>query len=228
MSKPSTRQQRARRLVRLALEGNALQIRPAGFRLKSGRSSPYFVDMGRLCSARQAAELAQLYAETIIAAGLPVKTLVGAAYKGITLAALTATTLAREEKYSAIGFAYTRKEEKTHGEGGSLVGKVESPAVVIDDIVTAGTAAIKTIKSLQEIESPPAVSALVVSLNRQERVRPEEPDSPDALTEIGNNFKIEALAIATAADLIDVLEQDKRAEESSAIRKHLEEFGAGS
>lgn len=209
--------------MQLALDAGALAVSAAGFKLKSGRTSPYFVNIGLLGGGRQAAEVAQLYAQTLIAAGLRPTTLVGAAYKGIPLAALTAAALADEEEYKNIRFAYTRKEEKKHGEGGSMIGKIESPTVIIDDILTAGTAAGRTIETIKA--SGAEVSGLVVALNRQERIDPKMPDSPDALGAIAGKFNIRTLAIATASDLINELADQGRQAEADAIRKHLTEYG---
>ena len=210
--------------MRLALEAGALRISEAGFTLKSGRKSPYFVDLGRLCRGRAAAELAQLYAETIIAAEIPAATLVGAAYKGIPLAALTAVALAEKpENYRDVGFAYTRKEEKTHGEGGGMVGSITSPAVVIDDILTAGTAARATIAATRKAGGK--VSALVVALDRQERVDPKRAESAIAAIEREEDIKV--FAIATASDLLAVVKQDRMRAEAAALEKHLAEQKIG-
>ena len=200
---------------------------PSGPRRPASRSSPagespYFVDLGQLSRARQATELARLYAETIAAAELPAATLVGAAYKGIPLAALAAAALAAtHERYQDVGFAYTRKEEKAHGEGGSTVGRMVAPAVVIDDILTAGTAARQAIAAARKAGAE--VSALVVALDRQECATGAAAES--ALAAIGREERIRVLAIASSSDLVEVLEQDGKGAEAAALRRHLAEYG---
>ena len=182
--------------------------------------------MGRLGRASHAAEIGRLYAATIAAAGLPAATLFGAAYKGIPLAALAAAALAegkgqQYEGYRQVGFAYSRKEEKRHGEGGSTVGEIVSPVVVIDDILTAGTAARRTAALLGDAR----VTALVVAFDRCERIDAGDPDSADALSRIGSELGIRTLAIATASDLVAVLEDKGRNDEAGAIRRQLAEYG---
>ncbi|HCD54288.1 MAG TPA: orotate phosphoribosyltransferase, partial [Halieaceae bacterium] len=110
------------------------------FTLKSGRVSPYFFNAGAFASGAALATLGRCYAQSIVQAGIEFDVLLGPAYKGIPLAAATAVALA-DHHGRDVPFAYNRKEAKTHGEGGTLVGApLHGRVLVIDDVITAGTA----------------------------------------------------------------------------------------
>lgn len=119
------------------------------FTLKSGRVSPYFFNAGAFASGRALAALGRCYARRIVESGIQYDVLLGPAYKGIPLAAVTAVALADEHGLD-VPFAYNRKEAKTHGEGGVLVGApLEGRVLVIDDVITAGTAVREVITMIE-------------------------------------------------------------------------------
>ena len=122
----------------LALESNSLLM--GDFTLKSGKKSPYFFNVGSFFSEGHIAKLADLYSSHILDNSLSFDVIFGPAYKGIPLAAAISASLSVKIS-KPIPFAFDRKEEKSHGEGGSLVGDIKNKKVlVIDDVLTAGTA----------------------------------------------------------------------------------------
>src|SRR5690554_595163 len=135
------------------------------FTLKSGRVSPYFFNAGRFCSGAALATLGRCYADAIVASGMAFDVLFGPAYKGISLAAVTAYALA-ERHGRDMPYAYNRKEKKDHGEGGSLVGApLRGRVLIIDDVITAGTA---IREAMDMIEGAGAeVAGVAIGLDRQ-------------------------------------------------------------
>ena len=113
----------------------------ASFTLKSGRVSPYFFNAGQFYTGRALAELGRSYAAAIVESGIEYDVLFGPAYKGITLAAATSVALSRPLRSAMCPTALTAKRQRTHGEGGSMVGApLEGRVLIIDDVITAGTA----------------------------------------------------------------------------------------
>lgn len=137
------------------------------FTLKSGRVSPYFFNAGAFSSGAALAVLGRCYAQCIVDAGVHFDILLGPAYKGIPLAAATAVALA-DHHGRDVAFAYNRKEAKAHGEGGTLVGApLRGRVLVIDDVITAGTAVREVILMIQNAGAE--LAGVVIGLDRQER-----------------------------------------------------------
>jgi len=137
------------------------------FTLKSGRISPYFFNAGEFSSGAALALLGRCYAQCIVDAGVHFDVLLGPAYKGIPLAAATAVALA-DHHGRDVAFAYNRKEAKAHGEGGTLVGApLRGRVLVIDDVITAGTAVREVILMIQNAGAE--LAGVVIGLDRQER-----------------------------------------------------------
>ncbi|MHA7835170.1 MAG: orotate phosphoribosyltransferase [Algiphilus sp.] len=151
--------------IRLALDAEVLRF--GEFALKSGRISPYFFNLGAIASGGALARLANAYAAAYRDAGLAADLLFGPAYKGIPLAATVATALAGQGV--DLQFAYNRKEVKDHGEGGQLVGAVPrgQRVVIVDDVLTAGTALRQSVEMLRAEGAEPV--AAMIALDRQER-----------------------------------------------------------
>ena len=137
------------------------------FTLKSGRISPYFFNAGAFSSGAALAALGRCYAQCIVDAGVHFDILLGPAYKGIPLAAATAVALA-DHHGRDVAFAYNRKEAKAHGEGGVLVGgPLRGRVLVIDDVITAGTAVREVILMIRSAGAE--LAGVVIGLDRQER-----------------------------------------------------------
>lgn len=175
-------------------------LRFGEFTLKSGRVSPYFFNAGGFASGAALAALGRCYAERIVAEGLEFDVLLGPAYKGIPLAAATAIALA-DQHGRDVPFAYNRKEAKTHGEGGVLVGApLRGRVLVIDDVITAGTAVREVIAMIETAGA--RLAGVAIGLNRQERGVGEL----SAIQEIEREHGIPVLSIIDMSHIIAYLE----------------------
>lgn len=184
------------RFLQLALRADALRF--GEFTLKSGRTSPYFFNAGRFDSGASLAELAACYADAIDAAGLQFDLLFGPAYKGIPLATALACEYARRGR--DLPLAFNRKEAKAHGEGGTLIGAplAGKRVLVVDDVITAGTA---IREALEIIATGGGTTAgIAIALDRQERVREDATES--AAQSVAREHGIPVIAVAGLADLL--------------------------
>jgi len=170
------------------------------FTLKSGRTSPYFFNAGAFSSGRALAALGRCYAQRIVDSGVEFDVLLGPAYKGIPLAAATAIALADHHGLDT-PFAYNRKEAKDHGEGGTLVGApLRGRVLVIDDVITAGTAVREVINIIADAGAD--LAGVVIGLDRQERGAGEK----SAIQEVEQAYSVPVLSIIDMAHIIDYLE----------------------
>ena len=183
-----------RAFLDLALARNVLRF--GEFTLKSGRISPYFFNAGLFDSGAALATLGRAYADAVVHAGLRFDMLFGPAYKGIVLAAVTATALA-ERHGRDVPFAYNRKEAKDHGEGGRLVGApLAGRVLIVDDVITAGTAIRESLELIRAAGATPA--GVLIALDREERGHGER----SATQELAAEFDIPTFAIARLSDLL--------------------------
>ncbi|HQZ80406.1 MAG TPA: orotate phosphoribosyltransferase [Steroidobacteraceae bacterium] len=190
-----------REFLDLALSRDALRF--GRFTLKSGRESPYFFNAGLFNDGEALAVLGRCYAAAIMRSGLGFDMLFGPAYKGIPLAAATAIALAREHGRN-VPWAFNRKEAKDHGEGGSMVGhKLEGRVLIIDDVITAGTAIREAVSLIRDTGARPVGIAL--ALDRQERGK----DERSAVQEVEAEFGLTCLSILTLEGLIEGLGEVK-------------------
>ena len=183
--------------LQFALDAGVLRF--GEFTLKSGRVSPYFFNAGLFNSGATLSTLASFYAAALHEAEPASFMLFGPAYKGIPLAAATATALANEYTRD-IPFAFNRKEVKDHGEGGQLVGApLKGNVVIIDDVITAGTAIREALAIIRGAGGTPA--GIVVALDRQEIA--SESDRRSAAQSVAEEAGIPVIAVASLADLLD-------------------------
>lgn len=203
----------------LADQYNALKF--GEFTLKSGRVSPYFFNMGAIASGAGMARLADGYAAALAAAGIDYDSLFGPAYKGIPLVATVACALANHGH--DVPFTYNRKEAKDHGEGGTLVGApLGQRVVIVDDVITAGTAVREAIAMIRAAGSE--VAGVLIALDRQERGADER--SP--LAALADDEGIPTVAVATLADVIDYARNQGLADHTvAAIEGYREQYGVG-
>ena len=185
------------RFLQLALHAQALRF--GQFTLKSGRQSPYFFNAGRFDSGTLLAGLAACYADAIEETGLQFDLLFGPAYKGIPLATALACEFARRGRDLPV--AFNRKEAKDHGEGGLLIGAPleDRRVLVVDDVITAGTAIREALGIIRAAGGTPA--GIVVALDRQEIA--SESDRRSAAQAVAAETGIPVIAVASLADLLD-------------------------
>ena len=170
------------------------------FTTKSGRKTPYFVNTGNYKTGMHISMLGDYYADCVAESGVKFDALYGPAYKGITLAAATASSLYRNHDVN-VPYFFNRKEAKDHGEGGSLVGYLPKDGdnlVIIEDVVTAGTAVRESLQILKAVADI-TVTALFVSVDRMERGTGER----STLNELRDEFGISVYSIISARDIID-------------------------
>jgi len=193
----------AQRFVKFALDAGVLRF--GEFKIKSGRLSPYFFNAGLFDDGAKLMHLAEFYAERLIASGLAFDMIFGPAYKGIPLGAAVAMELAR--RGHNVPFAYNRKEAKAHGEGGSLVGApLKGRVLIVDDVMSAGTAVRESIAIIREAGATP--HAVAIALDRQEKATEDGKDvAHSAVQYVREQLGLQVVAIATLADLLAYLSQ---------------------
>tara|TARA_Y100000768_G_scaffold379665_1_gene355705 strand:- start:557 stop:1186 length:630 start_codon:yes stop_codon:yes gene_type:complete len=196
----------------LAIKSNSLLL--GDFTLKSGKKSPYFFNIGSFFSEGYISHLASLYADAIIDNSLSFDLLFGPAYKGIPLVAAISTSLSVKLS-KPIPFAFDRKEEKTHGEGGNIVGDLEDKKVlVIDDVLTAGTALKQSIEMITNAGG--YVTSGLVALDREEKI-----EGMLARDVIKKEYELEILSLAKISQLIDFFGDSGKDNEASIIKEYL-------
>ncbi len=206
-----------REFIELCIAGEVLRF--GEFRLKSGRLSPYFFNAGLFNTGKAVAALGRHYAAAIVASGLEFDMLFGPAYKGIPLVTTTAVALADGHDMDR-PFAFNRKEAKAHGEGGFIVGApLAGRVLIVDDVITAGTAIRESIDIIRAAGAVPAGVAL--ALDRQERGQGDL----SAVQEVQRAFSIPVVHIITLADLIEHLERTDRPAELESLRNYRAEWG---
>ncbi len=189
-----------REFIEFALQLDVLRF--GEFTLKSGRVSPYFFNAGLFNSGLALAKLGRFYAEAIMDAAVEYDVLFGPAYKGIPIASATAVALAEHHGQDK-PWCFNRKEAKAHGEGGSLVGApLQGQVLIIDDVITAGTAIREVMDILANTEAKPA--GVVVALDRQEKGKGEL----SAIQEVERDFNIPVISIINLNQLIGYLEEN--------------------
>ncbi|WP_334166174.1 orotate phosphoribosyltransferase [Tepidimonas sp.] len=213
----------AQRFVRFALDAGVLRF--GEFKTKAGRLSPYFFNAGLFDDGAKLGRLAEYYAERILTSGVAFDMIFGPAYKGIPLAAAVAVELARRGHNKP--FAFNRKETKDHGEGGTLVGApLRGRVLIIDDVMSAGTAARESIALIRGAGATP--HAMAIALDRQEMATEVSPDGTvrdvpySAVQYVQRELGLAVCAIAKLDDLLQYLLQ----QDDSAVRTHRERVQA--
>ena len=210
-------QQYQKDFVDFMLETGALKF--GEFTLKSGRVSPYFFNAGLFNQGKHLSQLGKIYAQAIEVSGIEFDVLFGPAYKGIPLA--TATAMALNDGFNRnVPYSFNRKEAKDHGEGGNIVGHpLEGDILVIDDVITAGTA----IREAQDIitANGATTKGVIVALDRQEKGKGEL----SAIQEVEQNFGIAVSSIINLSHLIAYLKGQNDADLVDKIEVYRAQYG---
>ncbi len=169
------------------------------FKLKSGRTSPYFFNTGLFNTGAMLGKLGQFYAQTLIESKLSIDMLYGPAYKGIPL--VSTASIAYSQFKQDIPYAFNRKEAKDHGEGGIIVGTpLQGKVLILDDVITAGTSVRESVEIIKQMNATPA--GVLIALDRQEKGVNEK----SAVQEVSEQFNIPVISIVSLTQIIDFLE----------------------
>ena len=207
-----------RAFIELALANGVLQF--GAFTLKSGRVSPYFFNAGLFQTGDALSALGTFYADRMMAANESFDLLFGPPYKGIPLVSAMAVALSRDHGRS-LPYSYARKEAKDHGEGGMLVGApLEGRVLIVDDVVTAGTAANEAIEMIRAAGAEPA--GVLVAIDREER---GQEGSLSAVQALEANHGIPVYSIVTFSEILEFVEETRSAEEQNAMLAYREAYG---
>ncbi len=208
----------AQEFVQFSLDCGVLKF--GAFKTKAGRMSPYFFNAGLFDDGAKLGKLASFYAQRLVQSGIEFDMIFGPAYKGIPLGAAVAIELARLGK--TVPFAYNRKEAKDHGEGGSLVGApLKGRVLIVDDVMSAGTAARESIALIQAAGATP--HAVAIALDRQEMATEQQADGStqdvpySAVQYVREQVGLQVCAIAELSDLLTYLS----AQAGNAMGEHL-------
>lgn len=207
-----------REFIEFALEKEVLKF--GEFTLKSGRKSPYFFNAGLFNTGRDLARLGRFYAAALADSGIEFDVLFGPAYKGIPIATTTAVALADHHDIDT-PYCFNRKEAKDHGEGGNLVGSaLEGRIMLVDDVITAGTAIRESMEIIQANGAD--LAGVLVAIDRQEKGKGEL----SAIQEVERDFGCAIISIVSLTDLVTFLEEKGTGKEHlEAVKAYRAEYG---
>ena len=211
-----------REFIQFLESANVLKF--GDFTAKSGRKIPYFVNAGEIKTGDQIAKLGEFYAKSYLEkVGNKRTVLYGPAYKGISIAVSSAVALAKNGL--DVPFFFNRKEVKDHGEGGMFVGykpKAGEEVVIVEDVITAGTAIRESMEILSPLEGV-KISAVFVMVDRKEKGKTEK----SAMQELSDEYGFPVYSVVDVYDIIEYLEEDeKNAENVQRIKNYLAVNGA--
>lgn len=195
-------------------------LRFGSFTLKSGRESPYFFNAGLFNTGAAIAAVGRAYAAAVAASDLKFDMLFGPAYKGIPLVTITAAALAQHAGRD-LPFAFNRKEAKDHGEGGNIVGgPLRGEVLIVDDVITAGTAIRESMDLILAAGARP--SGVLLALDRQER-GPQSAVS--AVQEVQNQYGVPVVAVVNLSDLMQHISQQGREADLARMQAYRDRYG---
>ncbi len=205
--------------IEFALDRQALKF--GEFTLKSGRKSPYFFNAGLFNTGKDLALLGRFYAAALMDANLKYDVIFGPAYKGIPIVSSTVVALSEHHNVD-VPYCFNRKEAKDHGEGGNLVGSsiYQQRVMLVDDVITAGTAIRESMRILEDNQSK--LAGVLICLDRQEKGRGEL----SAIQEIKQTYHCNVISIITLDDLIQYLYRDpSRKDQVVQVEAYRSEYG---
>jgi len=207
-----------REYIQFSIDAEVLRF--GEFTLKSGRLSPYFFNAGLFNTGMRLSRLGQFYADAIVSSGVQFDVLFGPAYKGIPL--VSAVSIALYEKHGLDKpWVFNRKEAKDHGEGGLLVGgKLTGRVLIIDDVITAGTAIRESIELINV--SSASLAAVCVSIDREEKGL----DQRSAIQEIEQDNNVPVITIASLSTIVEFLSaQSEYKDTVTAMEQYRAQYG---
>jgi len=207
-----------REFIEFALEKEVLKF--GEFTLKSGRTSPYFFNAGLFNTGRDLSRLGRFYAAALVDSAIEYDVVFGPAYKGIPIATTTVVALNDHHDIDA-PYCFNRKEKKDHGEGGSLVGSaLEGKIVLVDDVITAGTAIRESMDIIQAHQAE--LSGVLIALDRQEKGKGEL----SAIQEVERDYGCKVLSIVTLGDLVTFLaDKPEMQQHLENVKTYRENYG---
>lgn len=195
-------------------------LRLGEFTLKSGRTSPYFFNAGLFKTGGALAKLGECYANAIVASGVEFDCLFGPAYKGIPLVAATAIALYQKHGRD-VPYCFNRKEAKDHGEGGCLVGCMSGRVLVIDDVITAGTAIRESMDIITK-QKDAEIAGVIVAMDRQEKV--DAANDVSAIQQVECDYNVPVLSIVKMTHLITYLEECYKGDDQPVLLKKINDY----
>ena len=211
--------------IDLALKWNILRF-GGPFKLKSGRESPYFFNAGLFNTGHKLQKMAECYANRIVESGIEFDVLFGPAYKGIPLVAATALELARIHGRD-VPFCFNRKQTKSYGEGGNLIGApLQGRVLVVDDVITAGTA-INEAVDIISAQPDASMVGVVIALDRQERASEETTES--AIMQVEKRLGVKVYSVVTLTQIIkhmEVTRGDSARADIESMQAYRQKYGS--
>ena len=207
-----------REFIEFAIERDVLRF--GEFTLKSGRLSPYYFNFGLFNTGSTLARLGQYFAQALVDSGIECDVILGPAYKGIPLATAMAVALSEHHGID-MPYAFNRKEAKAHGEGGSIVGaELKGRVVIVDDVITAGTAIREVMTIIEAHEATP--TATLIAIDRMEKGKGEL----SAIQEVERDYTIKVVSIISFDDVLEYLQESgSKLQQVAAMLKYREDFG---
>lgn len=209
-----------REFIEFAILNSVLKF--GQFTLKSGRISPYFLNAGLFNTGASLSKIGKFYAAAVNDSGIEHDVIFGPAYKGIPLACTTAIALADAPYNKDTPYCFNRKEKKDHGEGGTIVGSaLKGRVLVVDDVITAGTAIRESVQIIQECNAQ--LAGVLVAVDRQERGKDSQ---LSAIQEVERDFGVPVKAIVTMSHIMEYMEETSQySEELVQMRIYREKYG---
>ena len=204
--------------IEFAIEKQVLKF--GEFTLKSGRISPYFFNAGLFNTGRDLARLGRFYAAALQDSKIEYDLIFGPAYKGIPIATTTAVALSNDYDLD-LPYCFNRKEAKTHGEGGNLVGSdLAGKVMLVDDVITAGTAIRESMDIINAHKAE--LAGVLIALDRQEKGKAEL----SAIQEVERDYDAKVISIVQLADVVTYLEtMPEMQQHLESVQKYRAQYG---